>query len=133
MDSHPHKLIFYLSNYYDGSNVIRLTWSGNQMEEYTTQNCLEFHQDADHARTINRIQSVSGIIHTLLGVAVCWKLQIRPSMAYDSTGGEIICMCKAVKKAKAIRRYMESPALHTGETTKIGKTTQVMYLLLKLK
>ena len=28
--SHSHKLILYHYNYYDGSNVIRLTWSGNQ-------------------------------------------------------------------------------------------------------
>ena len=38
--SHPHKPIFYPSNSYDGSNVIRLTWSGNQVEDHTTQNCL---------------------------------------------------------------------------------------------
>ena len=30
MDSHPHKPIFYSSNYYYGSNFIRFTWSGNQ-------------------------------------------------------------------------------------------------------
>ena len=40
MASHPHKPIFYPSNYYDGSNIIRLTWIGNQVEDYTTQNCL---------------------------------------------------------------------------------------------
>ena len=74
LDSHQHKPIFYPSNSYDGSNVIRLTWSGNQVEDYTTQICLECHQDADHARILNRRRSVSGIIHTLLGVAVCWKL-----------------------------------------------------------
>ena len=39
--SHPHKPIFYLSNYYDGSDVIRLTWSGNQVEDYKTQNFPE--------------------------------------------------------------------------------------------
>ena len=38
--SHPHKPLFYPYNYYDGSNFIRLTWSGNQVEDYTTQNCL---------------------------------------------------------------------------------------------
>ena len=38
--SHPCKPIFYPHNYYDGSNVIRLTWNGNQVEDYTTQNCL---------------------------------------------------------------------------------------------
>ena len=32
MDSRPHKPIFYTSNYYDGSNVIRITCSGNQVE-----------------------------------------------------------------------------------------------------
>ena len=52
--SHPQKPIFHPSNYYDGSNVIRLTWSGNQFEDYTTQNCLECHQYTDHDRIINR-------------------------------------------------------------------------------
>ena len=33
----PHKPIFYTSSYYDGSNVIRLTWSVNQVEYHTTQ------------------------------------------------------------------------------------------------
>ena len=72
--SHPHKPIFYTSNYYDGSNGIRLTWSGNRVEDHTTQNCFKYHQDADHAIILNRRRSVLGIIHTLLGVAVCWKL-----------------------------------------------------------
>ena len=30
--SHPHKTIFYPSNSYDGSNFIRLTWSGNKVD-----------------------------------------------------------------------------------------------------
>ena len=70
MDSQPHKSIFYLSNSYDGSNVIRITWSGNEFEDHTTQNCLECHQDADYARILNRRRSVSSIIHAMLGVAV---------------------------------------------------------------
>ena len=87
MASHPHKPIFYPSNYYDGSNVISLTWSRNQVEDHTTHNCFEFHQDADHAIIINRRRSVSGIINTLLGVAVCWKVHIQPAIASDSTDG----------------------------------------------
>ena len=51
--SQPHKLIFYPSNSYDGSNFIRLTWSENQVEYHPTHNCLECHQDADHDRIIN--------------------------------------------------------------------------------
>ena len=31
LDSHPHKPIFYPSNPYDGSNVIRFTCIGNQV------------------------------------------------------------------------------------------------------
>ena len=31
--SHPHKHIFYTSNYYYGSNVNGLKWSGNQVED----------------------------------------------------------------------------------------------------
>ena len=38
--SHPHKPIFYPSNSYDGSNFIRLTYSGNQVEDCTNQNGL---------------------------------------------------------------------------------------------
>ena len=33
LDSHPHKSIFYLSSSDDGSNVIKLTWSENQVED----------------------------------------------------------------------------------------------------
>ena len=76
LSSHPHKPIFYPSNYYDGSNFIRLTWSGNQVEDHTTQSFLECHQDVDHSRILNRRRSVLGIIHTLLGVSFCWKVQI---------------------------------------------------------
>ena len=104
--SHSHKPIFYPSNSYDGSNVIRLTCNGNQVEDHITQTCLEYHQDADYARIINRRRSVFGIIHTILGVSICWKAQIRPDIASDSTDGEIRCMYKAVKKTKVFRRYM---------------------------
>ena len=45
LSNHLHKTIFYPSNSYYGSNVIRLTWSGNQVEYYTTHNHLECHQD----------------------------------------------------------------------------------------
>ena len=54
LDSHPHKHIFYPNSYDDGLNVIILTWSGNQVEDYTTQNCLKFHQNVDHDRILNR-------------------------------------------------------------------------------
>ena len=90
--SHPHKPIFYPYNYYDGSNVIRLTWSVYQVEYHTTQHFLECHQDVDHTIFLNIRLSVSGIIHTLLGVSVCWKVQIQPAIESDSTDGEIICM-----------------------------------------
>ena len=40
LDNRPHTPILYPSNYYDGSNIIRLTWSGNQVKDYKTQNYL---------------------------------------------------------------------------------------------
>ena len=58
-----------------------------------------------------------GIIHTLLDVAVCWKVKIQPAIESDSTDGEIRCMYKAVKKTKVIRGYMEALALHTCAPT----------------
>ena len=54
MASHPHKPIFYPSNSYDVSNFIRLTWSGNKVEDDTNQNFLGCHQDADHSIILNR-------------------------------------------------------------------------------
>ena len=87
MARHPYKPIFYPYNYYYGSNVIRLTWSGNQVEYYTTHNCLEYHQDADNARIINIRRSVSGILYNILGVAVFCKVHIQPAIASDSSDG----------------------------------------------
>ena len=58
LDSRPHKFIFYPYNYYDGSNFIILTCSGNQVEDYTTKHCLELNQDAYHAIILNRRRSV---------------------------------------------------------------------------
>ena len=94
-----------------------LQWIGNQVEDHTTQNFLECHQDADNARIINRRLSVLIIIPTLLGVVVCWEVQIQPSIASDSNDGEIIFMYKSVKKTKVIRRYREALALQTGAST----------------
>ena len=51
--THPHKPIFYPYNSYDGSNVISLTSIGNKVEDHTTQNGLEFHQDSDYDIIIN--------------------------------------------------------------------------------
>ena len=85
LDSRPHKPIFYPYNYHDGSNSIRLTWSGNQVDEHKTQNCLKFHEDADHARIINIRRSFSGILHNLLGVAVYWKVQIKPDINHRTS------------------------------------------------
>ena len=70
MAGHPHKPIFYPYNYYDLSILIRLKWSGNQVEDYTYQNCLKCNQCEDLAIILNIIWSVSGIIYTLLGVDV---------------------------------------------------------------
>ena len=38
--NHTHKPILYPSDSYDGSSYIRLIWSRNQVQYYTTQNCL---------------------------------------------------------------------------------------------
>ena len=84
------------------------------MEYYTSHNFLEYHQYADHARILNIRRSVLVIIHTLLGVKMCRKVQIQPAVASDSTDGEIGCMYKDVRGNKAIWRYIEALALHTG-------------------
>ena len=81
----PHKTIFYSSNYYDGSNVMILTWSGNNVEDHTTPNCLELHQDADHSRIINIRQPISGIINNLLDLDVFYKVHIKLDISSEST------------------------------------------------
>ena len=70
LDSQHHKPIFHPSNYYDGSNVTIITWSGNKFEDYTTQNVLECHKDADNYMINNIRRSVLGIIHYLISVDV---------------------------------------------------------------
>ena len=64
-------------------------------QDHTTHNCLECHQYADHARIINIRRPVSGIIHTLIGVSFCLKVQIQPAIAYKSIDIEIRCMYKS--------------------------------------
>ena len=117
LDIHPHKPIFYPYNYYDGSNIIRLTRRGNEVEEHKTHNVLERHLDADHDIIIDKRRLVSGIFHNMLGVAVCWKVHIQPAISHDSTDGEIRCMYKYVKKTQVIQRYMEALELHTSAKT----------------
>ena len=74
---HPHKHMFYPSNYYYGSNLIRLTWSGTEVEYYKTHNCLEFHQGVDHARILNRRRSVSEIIILFLVLQSFGKYRLK--------------------------------------------------------
>ena len=64
----------------------------DNVEDYTSYNIVGCHQDADHAQFPNILQSVSGIIHTLLGVDVWWNFQIYPAVSSDSTDGEICCL-----------------------------------------
>ena len=70
-----------------------------------------------HARILNRRRSVSVIINTILGVAVFWKVQIKPTVNSESTDGDNRYMYKAVKKIKAIQGCMKYLALHTGAPT----------------
>ena len=97
MAIHPHKPIFYPYDYNYGLNVTRITWSENKVEYHTTHNFLECRQYSDHDRILNRRRSFSGIINTLLGFSVCWKVKIQPDIASESTDVEIRCMYKDVK------------------------------------
>ena len=89
---------------YDALNITILTWGGNQVKYHTTHNYLEYHKDADNAIINNSIRSVSGIIHTIIGITFLWKLQIQPAVASESTDVEIKYMYKVVNIIKAIRR-----------------------------
>ena len=55
----------------------------------------------------NRRWYVSGIIHTIIGVLVWWKVQIQKDVASEYTDVWIILMYKAVKKTEEIWCYME--------------------------
>ena len=52
--NYPHKPVFYPYNSYDIPNIIISSWGGTQVEDYTTHNCLEFHQDNYHSIITNR-------------------------------------------------------------------------------
>ena len=94
---HPHRPIFNPSSSYYVSNFIRLTWIWNQVEDYTTNNFLEFHQDSDNDIILNMRRSVSGIINTILGVKVFWKK--NPNQLYYLTPLiEKVYACKSIMK-----------------------------------
>ena len=61
------------------------------MEDYITRDCLVCHQYVYHNRTVNRMRSLSGIVHTPLGIAVFQKFQINHAVVSDYTDGEICC------------------------------------------
>ena len=138
--NHPHKTILYPSNDYCGSNVIRLTWSRYQLEDYKTHSFLECHQYYDNFIILNRRQSVSRIIHTLLGVAACCKVRIQHAVASDPTVGEIWCLYKAANNTKYVRRYMGSlglptgaPTMHWGDNTSFISTVEAKQVTPKFK
>ena len=87
--SHPYNIIYYTSNYYDASNYTRLILSGTQFEDYTTYNSIQRNHDLDQAIILNMRQSFSGIINTIIGVYVCWKVHIQPYAASDYTDGKM--------------------------------------------
>ena len=60
---------------------------------------------------------MSVIILTPSDVAICWKVQIQPAVASNSTDGNNCYMYKSFKKTKCVRRCMESLALHAGAPT----------------
>ena len=60
---------------------------------------------------------MSGIIHTVLGAVLYWKVKTQPVFYSYSTYGEIHYGYKASKKTKYVRLYMESLALRTGSPT----------------
>ena len=130
---HPHKLIFYPSNSYDGSNFIWLTRSGNQVEYHTTYNCWECYQYADQSRILNRRSSVSGIIHTLLDVSAFWKVHIQPAIASDSTDAEIRSMYKYIKEKKLSGDTWKPYQSTLFHLQYIGMITPVVFMLLKLR
>ena len=69
MASHLHKPILYPSDSHYGSNCIRLTYIGNQVEDSTTQNFPECHISNTYLDTLKTWKSR----HHILGskVTVC--------------------------------------------------------------
>ena len=113
IDSHYHKPIFNPSNYYDVSNLIRIKRSEYQVEDYKTHNCIELHQDQDHAIILNRRWPFSGIIHNIIDIVLLWKINIQPAVEFEPSDVEIICIYKAVDKTTAIRGNTELLEIHT--------------------
>ena len=77
-------LLIILTNQYSTlpTHIKGLTLS----DLHAANNFMEFHKYVYHAHIIDRIRSMSDTIHTILVVVVCYKVQINPSIDYDSTG-----------------------------------------------
>ena len=81
ISSCPHKPIFHPSNSYDVSNVIILTWSGNKVEEYTTQNIFRL---PSKCRSCYNYQN-NTVIFRYYSSSVCcsYMLEITDSTGYN--------------------------------------------------
>ena len=62
------------------------------MEDYTTNNFMYCHQDADHDIIHNKRRFISVNIHNPLDFAVFFKVHSQLSVSSDSNDGEIRCM-----------------------------------------
>jgi hypothetical protein len=73
--------------------------------------------DADHARSIRDLSSISSSIHMLNGVVSVYRCKKQATSTIHSTGLEIISLSAGVKKTIHIRDFLGSVGYPVGNAT----------------
>ena len=86
--------------------ILRAIWSKNDVDEYEFSSGLEAWPDAGHAREKALRCSHGGVIHTILGTSIAWKV-FKLAVPLHSTDAEVRVCLLAVKRTKQHRLFLE--------------------------
>jgi hypothetical protein len=80
--------------------------------------------DADYARDIRELHSITSHIHLLNGLILAWKCKKQSISTLHSTGSEITSLASGVKKTNHLRDFMASTGYPIGSATPTLKNIQ---------
>ena len=102
LSSHTNKpLVFPKHIKRSSTTTIRAFWSRKEYEDITYTNALAGHQDTGFAADKILRSSYAGMMHTMLGTVISWKVK-RLLLTVNSTDGEVRILYLSLLKTKKI-------------------------------
>lgn len=100
----------------DSVSSIRAFWSRNEFEDFSFANCLAAHQDSSFSPDKILRSSFAGIMHTILGTIIDWKVK-KLILPINSTDAEVRILCLSLLRTKIIRTLLLNMGLPVGKPT----------------